>query len=61
MNEAETRLRALGCPKINLQIRSSNAEVVAFYRSLGFSVDDVESMGKRLVKDSASIEGSALW
>ena len=51
MDEAEARLRALGCPKINLQIRSSNAEVVAFYRSLGFSVDDALSMGKRLVQD----------
>ena len=51
MDEAEARLRAAGCPKINLQIRSSNAEVVAFYRSLGFSVDDSLSMGKRLVDD----------
>lgn len=51
MDEAEARLRAMGCPKINLQIRSSNAEVVTFYRSLGFSVDDSLSMGKRLVED----------
>ena len=51
MDEAEARLRAMGCPKINLQIRSSNAEVIAFYRSLGFSVDDSLSMGKRLVED----------
>ena len=51
MDEAEARLRAIGCPKISLQIRSSNAEVVAFYRSLGFSVDDALSMGKRLVED----------
>ena len=33
------------------QIRISNADVVAFYRSLGFSVDDSLSMGKRLVED----------
>ena len=51
MDEAEARLRAMGCPKINLQIRSSNAEVIAFYRSLGFSVDDSLSMGKRLEED----------
>ena len=51
MDEAEARLRAIGCPKINVQIRSSNAEVVAFYRSLGFTEDDVVSMGKRLVQD----------
>ena len=51
MGEAEARLRAAGCPKINLQIRSSNAEAVAFYRSLGFSMDDVVSLGKRLIPD----------
>ena len=51
MGEAEARPRAAGCPKINLQIRSSNAEAVAFYRTLGFAVDDVVSMGKRLIPD----------
>ena len=29
MDEAEARLRAMGCPKISLQIRRSNADVVA--------------------------------
>ena len=51
MDEAEARLRAIGCPKINLQIRRSNADVVAFYRSIGYSEDDVVSMGKRLIED----------
>ena len=51
MDEAETRLREIGCPKINLQIRRSNADVVAFYRSIGYSEDDVVSMGKRLIED----------
>jgi ribosomal protein S18 acetylase RimI-like enzyme len=46
--EATTRLRALGCPKINLQVRSTNADVIAFYTRLGFKVDDVVSMGMRL-------------
>jgi ribosomal protein S18 acetylase RimI-like enzyme len=45
---AEISLAKLGCPKINLQIRTSNLEVVEFYRSIGFSEDDVISMGKRL-------------
>ncbi len=49
--EAEARLRSLGCPKINLMVRRSNAGVIAFYRKLGFSEDDVVSMGKRLEKD----------
>jgi len=51
VSEAEKRLRALGCPKINLQVRRSNAEVMDFYRKLGFSEDDVASMGKRLERD----------
>ncbi len=51
MEEAEARLRALGCPKINLQVRSSNADVIEFYRRIGYSVDDVVSMGKRLEED----------
>ena len=51
MDEAEARLLAIGCPKINLQIRNSNTEAVEFYRSLGFSVDDSLSMGKRLIPD----------
>jgi ribosomal protein S18 acetylase RimI-like enzyme len=45
---AEEALAALGCPKINLQVRSSNQAVVSFYRSLGYGVDEVVSLGKRL-------------
>ena len=51
MDAAEARLRAIGCPKINLQIRKSNAAAVGFYRSLGFLEDESVSMGKRLVED----------
>ncbi len=51
MAEAEVRLREKGCPKINLQVRNTNADVVEFYRAIGYSVDDVVSMGKRLEED----------
>ena len=51
MDEAESRLRSMGCPKINLQIRRSNTGVAAFYRSIGYAEEDVVSMGKRLVED----------
>ncbi len=51
MDEAEARLRKMGCPKINLQIRMSNSGVIDFYQALGYSVDDVVSMGKRLEAD----------
>jgi ribosomal protein S18 acetylase RimI-like enzyme len=51
VSEAEQRLRASGCPKINLQVRSSNQGVIEFYRRVGYSVDDVVSLGKRLTYD----------
>ena len=38
-------LKELGCMKVNLQIRSTNTEVAAFYQSLGFTVEDRLSMG----------------
>ncbi|MBU8849357.1 MAG: GNAT family acetyltransferase, partial [Desulfobacterales bacterium] len=51
MDEAEARLRAIGCPKINLQVRSTNAGVIEFYKTIGFKIDDVVSFGKRLEPD----------
>ena len=51
MDQAEQKLRALGCPKINLQVRSSNKEVIAFYEAIGYKLDDVVSLGKRLEND----------
>jgi 2-hydroxychromene-2-carboxylate isomerase/predicted N-acetyltransferase YhbS len=46
---AEARLRARGCPKLNLQVRSSKLRVLDFYARLGYSVDDRTSLGKRLI------------
>lgn len=51
MAEAEIRLRAAGCPKINLQVRSTNTGVIEFYEKIGYRVDDVVSLGKRLETD----------
>ncbi len=51
MAEFEQRLEALGCPKVNLQVRTGNEDVLAFYRALGYGVDDVVSLGKRLIPD----------
>jgi ribosomal protein S18 acetylase RimI-like enzyme len=48
MREAEERLARFGCPKLNLQVRTSDREVVAFYRKLGFKIEERISMGKRL-------------
>jgi ribosomal protein S18 acetylase RimI-like enzyme len=51
MAEAERLLSLTGCPKINLQVRAANQGVIAFYHSLGYAIDEVVSLGKRLVYD----------
>ena len=53
MAEVERRLLALGCPKINLQVRDTNTAVLEFYERLGYAVDAAVSMGKRLESDDA--------
>ena len=47
MLHAERLLQAKGCPKVNLQVRTSNKAVIEFYNTLGYSDDDVVSLGKR--------------
>jgi ribosomal protein S18 acetylase RimI-like enzyme len=44
----EAALAERGCLKVNLQVRASNAGVVAFYQGLGYAVEERVSMGKRL-------------
>ncbi len=48
----ETRLLGIGCPKLSLQIRDNNTDVIEFYRHLGFETDAAVSMGKRLIADN---------
>lgn len=51
MAEAERLLLERGCPKICLMVRSSNTEVIEFYRRLGYRQDDVVTLGRRLIPD----------
>ncbi|MCH8552118.1 MAG: GNAT family acetyltransferase [Natronospirillum sp.] len=52
MAEAVERLLAAkGCPKINLQIRATNTDVIEFYTALGYGNDNVVGLGKRLIQD----------
>ena len=51
MTRVEELLKARGCPKVNIQIRSSNAAVVEFYKRIGYTPDDVVCVGKRLIPD----------
>ncbi len=53
MDEAERRLGEIGCPKVNLQVRTSNEAARDFYRQIGYSVDEAVSFGKRLEHDAA--------
>ena len=48
MKRVEEDLARRGCPKLNLQVRATNPEVIAFYERLGYAVEDRVSMGKRL-------------
>jgi ribosomal protein S18 acetylase RimI-like enzyme len=45
---AEQSLQELGCTKVNLQVRSTNKDVVAFYQSLGYQIEERVSMGRRI-------------
>ena len=54
MQEAERLLIERGCPKLNLQVRSSNTDAVEFYRKLGYTQDEVVSFGRRLIPDGAA-------
>ncbi|MDH5656856.1 MAG: GNAT family acetyltransferase [Spirochaetia bacterium] len=52
MKEIENKLKEKDCPKINLQVRAANKDVIAFYNKLGFSDDNVIGLGKRLIYDN---------
>ncbi len=51
MDEVERLLLELGCPKINLLVRSTNEQALAFYERLGYRPDASSSLGKRLIPD----------
>jgi ribosomal protein S18 acetylase RimI-like enzyme len=52
MRHAEQALSAMGCPKLNLQVRAGDHGAVAFYRRLGYDVEERVSMSKRLTGPS---------
>lgn len=51
MKELEDKLLAMGCPKINLFVRSGNEKVEGFYARLGYEAETARSHGKRLIPD----------
>ena len=50
VNKAIVELRKIGCLKLNLQVRKSNASVIEFYKHLGFEEEERISLGMRLRK-----------
>ena len=52
MQTVEQLIKDKGCPKINLQVRTTNEEVIAFYSAIGYGDDNVVGLGKRLEYDS---------
>ena len=51
MQQAEAFLIELGCPKVSFCVRKDNDAVLAFYGGLGYGMDDVHFLGKRLIPD----------
>lgn len=52
VRQVEQLLLERGCPKLNMQVRASNAGILAFYRHLGYAPDEAVSLGKRLIPDA---------
>ncbi len=48
MAAAEAWLRARGCPKLNLMVRGDNGAARGFYARLGYALNDVVTLAKRL-------------
>jgi ribosomal protein S18 acetylase RimI-like enzyme len=51
--EVERRLHALGCPKLNLQMRMDNAAARTFYERVGYQHEERLDFGKRLERDAS--------
>ena len=53
VEEVEKKLKQLGCPKVNLLVRSDNVEVSNFYEGINYKKqDDVLVFGMRLIPDN---------
>ena len=48
----EAKLIDLGCPKLELMVRDTNREVIDFYEAIGFRLDPVRVLSKRLSDDA---------
>ncbi len=51
MQQVEVLIQEKGCPKINLQVRGTNTDVIQFYQAIGYDVENAVGLGKRLIPD----------
>ncbi|WAK01542.1 GNAT family acetyltransferase [Methylobacter sp. YRD-M1] len=52
MEFVEVLIKQKGSPKINIQVRQANTDVIKFYEAIGYKNDNVVSLGKRLESDN---------
>ncbi len=51
INRLEKKLIARGCPKIQLMVREDNDTVIEMYEKLGYEIQGITNLGKRLIED----------
>ncbi|NIH15740.1 GNAT family acetyltransferase [Serratia symbiotica] len=51
ISRLEKKLIARGCPKIQLMVSEDNDSVVDMYEKLGYKLQGIVSLGKRLIED----------
>jgi ribosomal protein S18 acetylase RimI-like enzyme len=51
MQQVEVLIQQKGSPKINLQVRSNNTDVIQFYQAIGYDIENAVGLGKRLIPD----------
>jgi ribosomal protein S18 acetylase RimI-like enzyme len=51
MHAVEERLITFGCPKIDIMVRTTNLNVISFYKAIGYKIDAVSTLSKRLIED----------
>ncbi|AEF46765.1 GNAT family acetyltransferase [Serratia plymuthica] len=51
ISRLEKKLVARGCPKIQLMVREDNDTVIEMYEKLGYEIQNITSLGKRLIED----------
>ena len=51
ISRLEQQLIARGCPKIQLMVREDNDTVIEMYEKLGYEIQSITSLGKRLIED----------